>query len=76
MPPSVTERVGGIVDSQWMSTSAPTGTNREQLEIAGKLFAPVLEKLRALSETDLRALEQRLEKAGAPWTPGRVPVWP
>ncbi len=76
VPPSVTERVGGIVDSQWLSTSAPTGTNREQLELAGRLFGPLLEKLRALSETDLRALEQRLEKAGAPWTPGRVPVWP
>ncbi len=76
VPPSIAERVGGIVDSQWLSTSAPTGTNRQQLELAGRLFGPLLEKLRTLSETDLRGLEQRLEKAGAPWTPGRVPVWP
>lgn len=76
VPPSIAERVGGIVDSQWLSTSAPTTTNREQLELAGRLFAPLLEKLRALAETDLRGLEDRLEKAGAPWTPGRVPRWP
>jgi photosystem II stability/assembly factor-like uncharacterized protein len=76
VPPSIAERVGGIVESQWLSTSAPTATNREQLGVAGQAFKPVLEELRQISETDLRALEDQLERAGAPWTPGRVPRWP
>lgn len=73
--PSITDRVEGIVDSQWRSTSAPTTTNREAYRIAAEEFVPVLKDLRRIIETDLPALEQELEKAGAPWTPGRVPRW-
>ena len=73
--PSITERVEAIVDSQWRSTSAPTTTNREAYRIAAEEFAPALEELRQTIETDLPALEQELEKVGAPWTPGRVPRW-
>ena len=76
MPPSISDRVNGIVESQWLSTSAPTTTNREQYAVAAAAFQPLVEQLRQLSETDLRGLEERLEGAGAPWTPGRVPRWP
>jgi len=31
--------------------------------------------LRTLMEKDLKELEARLEAAGAPWTPGRIPDW-
>jgi hypothetical protein len=34
-----------------------------------------LAKLRTLAEVDLVKLEKDMEAAGAPWTPGRVPVW-
>jgi len=74
-PPSVVDRVERIVSSQWSSTSAPTGTNREAYRIAGAEFAPLLEQLTTIVETDLPSIERRLEQAGAPWTPGRVPVW-
>jgi hypothetical protein len=43
--------------------------------VAAQEFAPVLEKLRVLVETDLKALESKAEAAGAPWTQGRVPAW-
>jgi hypothetical protein len=76
VPPSVTDRMNAVVESQWLSTSATTATNREQLAIASAAFRPLLEALRQLSETDLRALEEKLDAAGAPWTPGRVPRWP
>ena len=76
VPPSVSDRVNSIVESQWLSTSAPTTTNREQYAVAAAAFRPLVEQLRQLSETDLRGLEERLEGAGAPWTPGRVPRWP
>jgi hypothetical protein len=75
VPRSIGDRVSAIVRSHWNTTSAPTGTNRQAYEIAADEFAVQLEKLRQLVEVDLRALETSLEGAGAPWTPGRVPVW-
>jgi hypothetical protein len=74
-PPSIAARVGRIIESQWESTSAPTGTNREAYRIAGNAFREVLAGLTTLIESDLAGLERRLEDAGAPWTPGRVPRW-
>ena len=73
--PSIVGRVQRVVESQWSSTSAPTGTQRRAYEIASQGFVTVLEKLRTLVETDLKGLEAKAEAAGAPWTPGRVPEW-
>jgi len=75
VPPSIAQRVQGIVSSQWTSTSAPTQTNRDNLRIAGDAFAPVLDELRKLMDEDMRALAEKLDAAGAPWTPGRLPSW-
>ncbi len=74
-PASIVERVQGIVAGQWTSTSGPTGTHRRSYQIASEMFAPVLEQLRAIVEVDMKALNERLEAAGAPWTPCRVPKW-
>lgn len=74
-PPSISERVQGIVDDQWLSTSAPTETHRTAYAIAAEEFVPVLAKLKSLVEVDLKNLETAMESAGAPWTPGRVPEW-
>jgi hypothetical protein len=73
--PSIAERVDTIVGGQWTTTSAPTETYRQQYAIAAEQFAPVLEQLRRLVEVDVKGLQDRLEAAGAPWTPGRVPRW-
>ena len=65
-----------IVFGHWSSTSAPTATHRKNYEIAETEFSAMLDDLRTLVEQDLVALEQRLEAAGAPWTPGRgIPRW-
>ena len=74
-PPAITERVNQVVGGHWSSTSAPTQTHMENYRLAAQSFAPVLEELRKLVEVDLKNLENQLEAAGAPWTPGRVPVW-
>ncbi|MGB6336024.1 MAG: glycosyl hydrolase [Thermoanaerobaculia bacterium] len=74
-PMSITSRVNRIVGGQWTSTSAPTQTNRDAYDIASEEFAEVLEKLRVLIGDDLAQLEQDLEAAGGPWTPGRLPNW-
>jgi photosystem II stability/assembly factor-like uncharacterized protein len=74
-PPSIVERVQGIVSGHWTSTSAPTATHREAYRIAAEAFAPLLERLRALVEVDMKAMGDRLEALDAPYTPGRVPRW-
>ncbi|MBU0640882.1 MAG: glycosyl hydrolase [Planctomycetes bacterium] len=73
-PPSINERVQQIV-GQWNTTTVPTQTHHDAYRYAGAEFAEMLPALRTLIETDLKALEARLEAAGAPWTPGRIPVW-
>jgi photosystem II stability/assembly factor-like uncharacterized protein len=75
VPASILDRVQSVVHGHWSTTSAPTGTHLRSYEIAAQEFAPVLERLRALVETDLKELEAKAESAGAPWTPGRVPSW-
>ena len=73
-PPSLMERVNGVVSGHWASTSAPTATHRRGYEIASAQFGGVLEQLRAAIR-DLQALEAKAEALGAPWTPGRLPEW-
>lgn len=74
-PPSIVDRVQTIVYGHWDATSAPTATQRRNYDIAAAEFAPVLAKLRTITLTDLKRLEDEAEAAGAPWTPGRVPDW-
>jgi hypothetical protein len=74
--PSIVRRVNRSVEAHWSSTSAATKTHQRNYEIAATAFTEVLADLRQLVEIDLRSLEERLEAAGAPWTPGRgVPDW-
>jgi hypothetical protein len=46
-----------------------------QYTVAAQDFERVLANLRTLVEVDLARLEKEMEAAGAPWTPGRIPVW-
>lgn len=75
--PGIVARVQQIVRGHWSTTSAPTETHRRNLEIASEAFACVVGDLKRLIETDLPALEARLDEAGVPWTSGRkIPAWP
>ena len=74
-PPSISGRVNTVAWSLWRSTSAPTQTMKEQYKIAAEEFEPQVAKLKKLIEVDLKKLEESMEKAGAPWTPGRIPKW-
>jgi len=42
------------------------------LEIAEEEFGPILQRLKKLVNVDLEDLEQKLEDADAPYTPGRA----
>jgi photosystem II stability/assembly factor-like uncharacterized protein len=74
-PPSISARVNQVVGGFWSTTSAPTATHRRNYDIAAAEFTPLLASLRTLIDVDLRKIETSAEAAGAPWTPGRVPVW-
>ena len=74
---TISRRVQVASTSGAWSTYGPTPTHRRSLEIAEKEFAAVRERLNAVLEQRLPAFEQKLEQAGAPWTPGRpVPPLP
>ncbi|MEW6252994.1 MAG: hypothetical protein AB1716_20340, partial [Planctomycetota bacterium] len=74
-PLSVAERAGSLIGNLWGITTPPTQTQRDEYRHAGQEFTRLLADLRTLIEKDLTALEAKLESAGAPWTPGRIPVW-
>ncbi len=73
--PSIAQRVQNIVWDQWRSTSAPTETQQKAYRIAGEEFSLQLAKLKQLADVDLKNLDSKMEDAGAPWTPGRIPEW-
>jgi photosystem II stability/assembly factor-like uncharacterized protein len=63
-----------IVSSLWVTTSGSTGTFERAYQEAYESFAEVLAALRRV-DSRIHSLEDELEKAGAPYTPGRLPVW-
>jgi hypothetical protein len=54
------------------STYGPTPTHRRSLEIARERIDELRQELDPLLGEDLPALEQKLDEAGVPWTPGRA----
>ncbi len=44
-----------------------------QLQIASEEFESVLTELKNAINTDIKSLEMKLEAAGAPFTPRRIP---
>jgi photosystem II stability/assembly factor-like uncharacterized protein len=73
--PPINDRLNSIIWIHWNSTSAVTQTQRDVYDVLKAEFPPILEQLKVLYETELPAIEKELESIGAPWTPGRIPVW-
>ncbi len=71
---SLKGRTDLIIGSLWNTTAAPTGTYERAYQEAHASFGAVLADLRALHERT-QALADRLERQGAPYTPGQLPVW-
>ena len=75
--PGIARRVNQVVRGHWNGMHGPTGTHREQYRVAREAFEAIYPDLARLMETELPALEGRLEEAGVPWTTGRaLPRWP
>jgi len=71
-PVSPAARIGWINYEQGHSTADPTGTHIMSFNIAKEEFEPFLAELKSIVNDDLEALEQKLEDADAPYTPGRA----
>ncbi len=71
IPPSITRRLRVVLAGNRASTYGPTPTHLRSYEIAVEELGEVRRELVQLIETDLKALEEKLEAAGVPWTPGR-----
>ena len=75
-PPSINQRVNSVSQRIRMSALRPTQTQQDQYAIAADDFKAAMARLKTLLEVDLPKLEKGLEGAGAPWSAGRLPVWP
>ncbi|MCX6153046.1 MAG: glycosyl hydrolase [Candidatus Kapabacteria bacterium] len=73
--PSITERTNYLLEAMWESCSAPTQIAREGYKISGRQLEEVLDKLNKIINNEIVPLEKELDKANAPWTPGRMPAW-
>jgi chromosome segregation ATPase len=74
-PAAINDRINQIEDEERFSTVKPPQTHIDSYNIAAQQFGDQLSKLRQLVDVDLKKLEDDMEKAGAPWTPGHVPEW-
>lgn len=71
-PPSINDRVGTIEYGMWYSTTAPTGSYRKSFAIAEKELKQVAADLKGVG-AEMETIENALEQAKAPHTPGRTP---
>ena len=74
-PPSIFGRLNNALYDGYGSTGEPTTTMKSQFKNAGDQFEGWYSELKTILNTDLKNLEIKLEAAGAPYTPGRVPEW-
>ena len=70
-PTSINRRLGRVRRALRGATYGPTVHDREQLAIAREGFATLRRALDAIVLEELPRLEDALEQAGVPWTPGR-----
>lgn len=71
---SLKGRTDLIIGSLWSTTSGSTGTYERAYQEARATFGTALSELRELHRRT-QALADQLEKQGAPYTPGRMPLW-
>ncbi|MCK5840052.1 MAG: hypothetical protein KAG99_09385, partial [Bacteroidales bacterium] len=73
-PVPLNQRMNSINRGHWRSLGI-TETMQSSYDILTEEFPSLLERIRVIAEVDIKELENELESAGAPWTPGRIPTW-
>jgi small-conductance mechanosensitive channel len=69
--PSIADRVGRTRSGVRSSTYGPTPNLERNLEIAEAQLQDVVEQLNRIGRDTLPSLANRLQQAGAPWSPGQ-----
>jgi hypothetical protein len=69
--PGMLDRLQTVIGGSYGVSTGPTNTHRRLLTLVNDEYAAVEAQLRQLLETDIPTFQQKLEDAGAPWTPGR-----
>lgn len=72
-PPSISDRLSDVLYSSVGTITDTTQTMKEQYRIVVEEFEPVYAKFKKLVEEDIKKLEVKMDEAGAPWTPDRLP---
>ena len=70
-PQSPAARIGKISYEQKYSTSTPTQTHKDSYLIAKAEIDRLKQKVEVIYNNDVKQLEEKLIKSGAPYTPGR-----
>ncbi len=73
-PTSLKDRIDLITSSLWTTTSAPTSTFIKSYDVAADQFGGLLTTLKSI-DNEVKTVESKLNKYGAPYTPGRFPEW-
>ena len=73
--PPILSRMRYLIWAHYRSTSEPTKTQRDSYQIIREEMEPNLKTLKIIATKDIKELENMMEKAGSPWTPGRIPEW-
>ncbi|MDJ0839672.1 MAG: glycosyl hydrolase [Acidobacteriota bacterium] len=73
-PPGLTRRVFSVVYGASGTTAPPTQTHLDQMKLVEEGLDDLLKQLKVLVDQDIKQLEEELDAAGAPLTPGRFPT--
>ena len=75
IPPTPLGRIQSIMWGAWNTQGPPTKTMMKNYKIAREEFIDLLAQFKVLVNNKISPLEQQMEKAGAPYTPGRIPEY-
>jgi hypothetical protein len=70
--PGINGKVFSIIGSLWDISSGPTGSMKKTFTETNGELNKVINEVNAITE-EVSKIEMQLEKAGAPYTPGRMP---
>ena len=69
--PGFNSRLRTMMFGAMGSSEGPTGTHMQQYDIVVEEYEEVIDELREIVDSKIPALNEKLDEAGAPWTPGR-----
>lgn len=66
-------RLETMIYTQYSSTSNVTKNQQVAYDVLLEEIQPVIDKLKQISDYDLKLIQDEMERLNIPWTPGRIP---